>query len=239
MPAAPILIVQHDDLCPPGRLGRWLEQAGYRLEVVQGHHHEALPEQPDGFGGLVVLGGQMGAYDDEEHPWLVATKRLLRRAVADGVPTLGVCLGHQLLAVATGGRVAPSKSGQQAGLHRVGLTGQGQADPLLVGLDRVLHWNNDLVVAPPPRAAVLARTPAGIQAIRIGNALGVQFHPEVDPAIVGCWANKYVAAGRMTATTAEQHLAALTAADAELAPAWRAFARRFAAAVGSRRRAVA
>ena len=54
---------------------------------------------------MLVLGGAMGAYDDADHPWLTDVKQLVRAAVADGMPVLGICLGHQLVAVALGGEV--------------------------------------------------------------------------------------------------------------------------------------
>jgi len=175
----------------------------------------------------------MGAYDDAAHPWLSATKALLRDAVARGVPTLGICLGHQLLAVATGGRVRPNPTGRQIGLAPLGLTAAGRADPLLAGFDRapVVHWNQDLVVEPPPGSDVLARSSTGIQALRIGSALGVQFHPEVGPATIRRWAERYVSGDQVSRTHADQQLAAITAADDELRRTWQGFTLRFAASL--------
>ncbi len=81
---------------------------------------ETLPDGPAGYDGVVVMGGAMGANDDATSPWLTPTKELIRRADADRVPTLGICLGHQLAAVALGGEVRPNPRGRQFGLLDVG-----------------------------------------------------------------------------------------------------------------------
>lgn len=227
---ADVTVIQHGADCPPARLGDWLAEAGWPVRVLRGDGGDRVPDSATGLAGLVVLGGPMGAYDDASYPWLTATKALLASAVAEGVPTLGVCLGHQLLAVATGGRVERCPTGRQAGLTPVALTAAGRADPLLAGSDGApaVHWNQDLVVDLPPQAELLARSPAGVQAIRVGLALGVQFHPEVDPTIVRGWADRNVAAGQLSRNAADRTLAALAAADADLIRTWRGFTHRFA-----------
>jgi len=230
---AAVLIVQHGDDCPPVRVGRWLTEAGRPVRVVRGQRGEPFPDDLDGVAGLVVLGGQMGAYDDAEHPWLTPTKRLLALAVAHDVPTLGICLGHQLLAVACGGTVRRAER-RQVGVIPIGLTPEGRADPLLGTLPTeatAVHSNGDLVVEPPSGARVLARSAAGIQAMRVGSAVGLQFHPEVDPSTVRVWLAGYVASGALAREDADRHLATIGAADAELERTWRGFTRRFAALV--------
>ncbi|MGH3509083.1 MAG: type 1 glutamine amidotransferase, partial [Nocardioidaceae bacterium] len=107
-----ILVIEHEEQCPPGWLGEWLVEAGASLDVRRAYAGQPLPNRLTHHDGLVVLGGSMGANDDAKHGWLTATKQLLRQAVADDVPTLGVCLGHQLLAAALGGTVGPNPNGQ-------------------------------------------------------------------------------------------------------------------------------
>lgn len=226
-----ILVVQHGDDCPPARVGRWLADAGRDVELVRAHRGEPVPDDVSGLSGLVVLGGQMGAYDDAAHPWLRPTKALLHAAVAAGVPTLGICLGHQLLAVSCGGTVrrAPQR---QVGLVAIGLTDAGRGDPLLGALPpgaAAMHSNADLVVEPPQGSVVLARSAAGIQAMRLDSALGLQFHPEVDPPIFDHWLAGHVAAGEVSRNDADRHLAALAAADTDLERTWREVTLRFAA----------
>ena len=123
---------------------------------------------------------------------------LLAAAVDSSLPTLGICLGHQMLAVACGGEVAPNPAGKQTGVLPIGLHATAAGDRLLGALppDRPavsVQWNDDIVVRPPPGAALLAATPDGVlQALRVGaSAWGVQFHPEVDAAIVTAWAEEH------------------------------------------------
>lgn len=228
-----VLVVQHEDICPPGRLGGWLADAGLELDVVRPYAGDELPARLE-HDALLVLGGTMGAYDDE-HAWLPVTRALLATAVDRGVPTLGVCLGHQLLAVATGGRVERNASGSTTGMTPVMLTGPAEDGVTgLVGADALaLHWNDDVVVAPPPGALVLARTTDGhVQALRVGPAAwGVQFHPEADVGIASTWAGRTVASGEMAGNDAAELLAGLVAADEHVVATWSAWARRFAEVV--------
>lgn len=229
----PVLVVQHSANCPPARVGDWLVENGLTTELVRGDLGDRLPRNLAGYSALVVLGGPMNAYDDAAYGWLAPTKALLREAVESEVPALGICLGHQLLAAATGGVVTRCPTGHQAGVFPVGLTPAGRADPLFGGLtDPVaVHWNYDLVVRLPPGAELLATSPAGVQAYRVGLAWGTQFHPEVGPEHVRRWADSYVADGRLEAATTEAHLTAIGRADAALVASWSVFVARFAAQV--------
>lgn len=231
-----LAVVQHEDGCPLGLLAGWWSDGGVEVAVHRPDRGERLPAVAE-VDGLVVLGGSMSCTDDAAHGWLAGTRGLLREAVAEGVPTLGVCLGLQLLAVACGGRVAPNPGGKQLGVLPLGLTPAAADDPLLGAVAagaRALQWNDDVVVAPPPGAEVLAATPGGVpQALRVGAAAwGVQFHPEVDVAIVAGWAAE---PGRPPHPGAPAALAQLRDAGPELAATWRPVADRFAALVAERR----
>ena len=186
-----LLVVQPETDDPPHRFGEWLEEAGVALEVCHPYADEPVPTA-DGYAGLLVLGGAMSANDDEVLDWVGPVKELIRDAVSTGVPTLGICLGHQLMAAALGGRVTPNPRGQQVGLLPVGWTDAARGDRLFGGLAtprRGVQWNYDLVVEPPPDAVVLAETGDGeLQVARFApSAWGVQLHPEVDEAVVGTW----------------------------------------------------
>jgi GMP synthase (glutamine-hydrolysing) len=186
-----VLVIQPELDDPPHLFGRWLEEAGATLDVRHPYAGDTVPTL-DGYAGLLVMGGAMSANDDEVLDWVAPVKELIRDAVSEGVPTLGICLGHQLMGSALGGRVTPNPRGQQVGLIPVGWTGAATEDRLFAGLAtprRGLQWNYDLVVEPPPDAVVLAETPDGeLQVARYApHAWGVQLHPEVDELIVGTW----------------------------------------------------
>jgi len=236
---ADVLVVQHTADCPPARVGQWLEAAGCRLDVRRCYDGDPLPLDLTGHDGLLVLGGAMGADDDDQFGWLGPTKRLLSEAVRRDLATLAICLGLQLLAVAEGGSVAPAAAGPQVGLQPVCPTAAAVDDPLFGALRRApagsllaAHWNNDVVTAAPSGAVALAVTDAGPQAFRLGhNVWAVQFHPEVDAEILRVWAAADVAAGLLDPGLAEDRLAAVAAADDGLVRSWRAMTQRFAGVV--------
>lgn len=194
-----VLVVEHEQMCPPGWVGEWLLDAGAALDVLRPYAGDALPDDLDGHDAFVVLGGSMGANDDGDYPWLTRVKHLVRRAAANDVPTLGICLGHQLSAVALGGRVERNPRGQQVGVLDVGWTAEADTDPLLGPVataparpTRAVQWNNDLVVETPPGTVVLAHTRDDeVQAARFAPTVwGVQWHPEAGEDIVRVWAEK-------------------------------------------------
>ena len=233
-----VLVVQHEEKCPPAWLGEWLSEAGLTLDVRRPYAGEALPPSLRGYAGLLVLGGAMGAYDDTDHPWLTPTKELLREAVDEQVPTLGVCLGHQLASVALGGSVARHPDGRQVGLLPIHWTTATADDPVFGAIDgdaRSVQWNNDVVVEPPTGAELIAGTPSGgPQVLRFGpRAWGVQFHPEAGPDVVSAWAQSYEREATAWGVDVPQVLARLGDSEQELRRTWRPMAQAFAALVRS------
>lgn len=236
-----VLVVEHDAECPPALFGDWLEEAGCTLDVVRPHAGDDLSalDGPHGFDGLVVLGGPMGADDDEKHAWIGPVKAQLRAAYADGLPTLGICLGHQLAAAALGGTVRRNDHGQQVGLLGVGWTDAAAADELLGPLAtprRGVQWNDDVVVELPEGAVLLAETTRGeVQAVRFGPRMwGVQLHPEVDAAVLRPWAEEDRGSHETRGIDTDGLLRDVEAARAELDDAWRPLAHGFAAIAGER-----
>lgn len=203
---AVVLVVQHESDCPPALLGEWLRAGGCALEVRRPDTGQRLPTEDElaAYDAVLVLGGTMDADDDAGHPWLAETRDLLRAAVATGLPVLGVCLGHQLLALALGGRIARNPRGRQVGLLEVGWTPAARADVLFGPLAtprRGVQWNQDLVTELPTGAELLAATPdAEVQVARFAcRAWGVQLHPEVDEAVLRRWVDSADGAPRPAA----------------------------------------
>lgn len=232
-----IAIVEHQESCPPGLLGPWLTDAGCELEVIRPYRGDDL--SPIGAcDALLVLGGEMGANDDDEFGWLAPLKEHLRGWIRTGRPALGVCLGHQVMAVALGGVVEPNPDGQTVGVQPVGWTSAAAEDLLFAGCtgeERAVHWNNDIVTQLPAEAVGLATSPGGAhQVVRYGRrAWGIQAHPEADTAIVSAWAESDRVRHQATGIDQRAVLAAITDARAALAASWRPFAVRFAQIAGA------
>ena len=235
MTAPRILVVQHEADGPPGHVGRWLLEAGCQLDVRRPYAGEQLPDDLESHDGLLVLGGAMGAHDDDQHGWLTPVKELIREAADAEPPTLGLCLGHQLVATAPGGASIRNPRGQQIGLLDVGFAPAAADDPLLGAVSAVprrgVQWNYDVVDPLPAGATVLAETADGeVQAARFGPAMwGVQLHPEVDQSIVGAWVTddeRTELADR--GLDADGILIDIEAARAELDEAWQPLAEGFA-----------
>jgi GMP synthase-like glutamine amidotransferase len=185
------LVVTHTESEGPGLLESWLPAEGLGLEVVSPWRGEALPSSLDGYAALVVMGGPQAVYDGSL-PWELGTLGLLRSGVSAALPTLGICLGAQLLAVACGGRVAPGSLGPELGAGLVAKRDVAGADPLFWDLPLsppVVQWHYDAVTELPPGATLLmsgARYPH--QAFRVGDAAwGMQFHVEASAGMIARW----------------------------------------------------
>lgn len=158
-----------------------IEDAGYKLHVYDAGWNELWTPDPIGTELLVVLGGPIGAYEEDKYPFLRDETDLLERRLAAGRPTIGICLGAQLMARALGARVYPSQA-KEIGWAPIALTEAGRRGPLGRLEDGpVLHWHGDTFDL-PEGAERLASTPVcENQAFAYGrNALGFQFHPEAD-----------------------------------------------------------
>ena len=226
-----VLVLQLSVTDPPERLGGWLRETGVEVDVR--YAPDSVPETLDGVDALVCLGGGMGAQDDAGHRWLADVRRLLADAVTSRVPTLGVCLGAQLLAVATGGGVRRGELGPEVGPLLVAKRDAAAVDPLFAPVPLtpdVIQFHHDEISQLPPDATLLASSPRyPNQAFRVGScAYGIQFHIETTPATVLAWAQHDPEAA---ATVAADRLdpAHLEQAHADLAEVWRPFAQRFVA----------
>lgn len=187
-------IVQPDPHVPADRFGTWLASNRVLVRAVP-LWQRPVPELDSLGDGLIVLGGQMSAHDYDEHPWIQPLKELMVAAVDAGMPTLAICLGHQLLAEAFGGEVTVAHpGGGEHGAYQVSWHGAALADPLLGrlaenGRSLFAASHSDAVTRLPSGATELASTETyPHQAFRVGSAVGVQFHPEASPELMGRWA---------------------------------------------------
>ncbi|MGN6607206.1 MAG: type 1 glutamine amidotransferase [Jatrophihabitans sp.] len=219
-----VLVVENAPSDPVGRLGEWLTGAGLELDV---RTPSTLPTDLDEHAGLVVLGMPGSAHDAQYR----AVLDLLRAAVAAERPTLGICGGAQLLAVAHGGRVEPNPEGPELGAHLVAKRSAAAGDPLFGPLPitpDVIQWHWDAITELPPGARQLASSPfTEHQAFRLGRlAWGIQFHIETPPEVVRAWAAQD--APRLAEHDLGTILARVEAADADVVEVWQPFAVAFA-----------
>jgi GMP synthase-like glutamine amidotransferase len=174
----------------------------------------------------------MGAQDDAKHPWLADVRRLLAKAAAKNLPTLGICLGSQLLALATGGRVEEGHDGPEVGPHLVAKKDAAWTDPLFADLplmQDVLQFHTDAITLLPPGAELLASSPRYTnQAYRVGRCVyGVQFHIETTAEVVESWAAECPEEAEFARPGSLEHDTLVTV-HADIEETWRPFAQRFA-----------
>lgn len=163
--------------------------AGYREPIeAAGYEVERIPACETDFAALdilapdllVVMGGPMGVYETAAYPWLGSEIEAIRARLAAGRPTLGVCLGSQLIAAALGARVFPGAT-REVGFSPLSLTPAGLASPLrhLAGID-VLHWHGDTFDLPDSVELLAGSATYAHQGYRRGpNLLALQFHAEM------------------------------------------------------------
>lgn len=230
-----LLVVQHQETCPPGRVGEWLTAEGVPLDVRRPYAGESLPEDLDGHDGLLVLGGQMGCRDDAVAPWLPAVRELIVTAAKGATPTLGICLGHQLAAVALGGEVGRNGAGRTVGMLTVDGSTELAGDAVLANAAAapVVQWNDDIVTRLPSTATALATNSRGdlLLARLAPTVWGVQGHPEADREIVTRWAESDTDSPEMADLDVPAVLASIGTAQPAVDAAWRPVAAAFARCV--------
>lgn len=157
-----------------------LRQRGFEITIIDAALGGLDDLDPLACDLLVLLGGPIGVYDHGDFPFLTDEIELVRRRLDADRPTLGLCLGSQIMAAALGARVFANPNGKEIGWSSLSLTPEAAATPLaLLGRAPVLHWHGDTFDLPHGaiRLASTPRTPN--QAFAIGQCgLALQFHVE-------------------------------------------------------------
>ncbi len=221
------LVLRHLAFEDAGLFAEPLRERGYAIREVDAGVN-ASPDDLESADLLIVCGGPIGVYETDRYPFLADEIAALQRRLQAGRPTLGLCLGAQLMAAALGARVYPGGK-KELGWAPLQLSAAGQASPLgvLAGLP-VLHWHGDTFDL-PAGATLLAST--GLypnQAFSHGrHALALQFHAEADSRRIEQWlighTGELTGAGidiNVLRTASLQHGPALQAAAAELLRIW-------------------
>ncbi len=183
---ATAIAIRHVHFEDLGILEPLLRRRGHQVDYLDAWRDDLAPAREADL--LVVLGGPIGAYEADRYPFLAAELSLVAERLRAERPVLGICLGHQIMALALGAAVAPGPR-RELGFFPVELTDRGWRSPLanLAGL-AVLHWHGDCAGL-PEGAELMAFTPdCAVQAFAVGShGLGLQFHVEVAAAGLEAW----------------------------------------------------
>lgn len=185
----PVLLIQHAPHEHPAVIRRALESQGIQTQWIHPYLGEAYPKLSE-IRGVVSLGGPMGANDHDLHPWILPECELLKASVEAGLPTVGVCLGGQLMARALGAPVEKNRRAE-VGWFPIRLNKAGEEDRILGAAGTrplVYHWHMDTFHLPKDSILLADSRACERQAYRIGeNAYGFQFHPEADHQLIQEW----------------------------------------------------
>jgi len=185
-----LLVFQHAASEPLGTLDPHLRREGFRIRYVNFARQPDARPALDGYDALIVLGGPMNVDQADRFPHLEHEVRVMREALDQGRPVLGICLGAQLLAHALGGHVGRA-SAPEIGWHDVAVSDAAGSDPLLghfEGVERVFQWHGDTFELVSGATHLASSERCTNQAFRAGDsAWGLQFHLEVDQPMIARW----------------------------------------------------
>jgi len=177
-----VLAIQHVRCETPGTISDALAEKEISVVSVRAFEGETVPAGLEGYGGLVVMGGPMGVYEQDRYPFLRDEIQLIREALQKNLPVLGVCLGSQLLAAAAGAPVKPGRK-KEIGWYRIALTPESQSDALWTGIEpsfTAFHWHGDIFELPAGAVPLASSDRTHHQSFRFGaSAYAILFHMEV------------------------------------------------------------
>ncbi|MDE0661804.1 MAG: glutamine amidotransferase [Gammaproteobacteria bacterium] len=182
---APVKVIRHVDFEGVGTIGDELADRGLAFEYVDPTREPVSVARTAHL--VIVMGGPISVNDVDRFPYLVDEIELIPHRIANGLPTLGICLGAQLIARALGAAVAPMPS-PEIGWKNLMLSVAGTASPLCRLASPVLHWHGEMIEL-PTGCETLASTPdCANQAFAVGcHTLALQFHIEVGPSDLERW----------------------------------------------------
>ncbi len=174
--------LQHVPFEGLGSIEGWLEKNGYETTGTRLYESDPFPDAKE-IDLLVVMGGPMSVNDEQEFPWLAKEKRFIKETIDSGIPTLGICLGAQLIASAMGGEVYPNPA-KEIGWFPVQVEEpESGAYFRFPEETEVFHWHGETFNLPDKATRIAKSRGCNNQAFQIGsNVIGLQFHLETTPA---------------------------------------------------------
>jgi len=185
-----VLVFQHDPFEDLGFFAEVLDRERATYRTIRLFHGEMPAEDWKHVAALIVLGGPMAVEDEEKFPFLRWEKRIIRAAIDESVPILGVCVGAQLIAATLGARIYRG-SVKEIGWNPISITPHGQVDSLLGYLPEsatVFQWHGDGFDLPAGAVCLASSPHYEIQAFRLGKIIyGLQFHLEATARMIERW----------------------------------------------------
>lgn len=189
-----VLILQHIQCEGPGSLGDFLQKKSVSLDERRLADGDVLPDGLRGYSALISLGGPMNVDEEIKYPFLKQEKLLLKEAIQKDFPTLGVCLGAQMIARAAGASVKPGPK-KEIGWYPLSLTPSGMSDPLFDEWTTPIHvfqWHGDTFEIPGNALHLASSSLFQNQAFRLGRRIyAFQFHVEITPDMIQDWIKTY------------------------------------------------
>jgi GMP synthase (glutamine-hydrolysing) len=190
-----LLVVQHVSCEGLGLLKDKLINDGWELDIRSMDIAESsLPDSLAGYHAFIILGGPMGAYEENVYPYLYQVEALVRQAAAGNIPTLGICLGGQIIARALGAEVGPNPQ-KEIGWYFINTINEDKANLLFHNLPSVLpvfQWHGDTFSLPEGAILLASSEACQNQAfVYRNNIWALQFHLEVDRDMIKIWSEIY------------------------------------------------
>ncbi|WP_373481734.1 type 1 glutamine amidotransferase [Acetobacterium sp.] len=188
--------LQHVPFENPGSILEWANENQCLVTATHLYDNEKLPELSE-FDWLVVMGGPMNIYEEDQYPWLKAEKKFIKAAIESNKVVLGMCLGSQLIANIIGGKVVQNKQ-KEIGWFPISFSEKAKESPLFAFFPDnpvVFHWHGDTFVELPREANVIAASVACKNQAFVyqQRVFGFQFHlentlPIIEALIKNCGA---------------------------------------------------
>jgi GMP synthase (glutamine-hydrolysing) len=182
-----VIVLQHVGCETLGSIEVALRRAGLTFQYVRTFAGDKVPPSLDDSGGLIIMGGPMSVYEEDQYPHLRDERKLIESALALDKPILGVCLGSQLLAHTLGAKVYAGRR-KEIGWYPVTLSAEAASDELWSGVPEAFtayHWHGDVFDLPDGCELLASSEMTPHQAFRFGaNAYGILFHMEVTQPLV-------------------------------------------------------
>lgn len=172
--------LQHVPFEGLGSIAPWLEASGYEITSTRFFESAELPD-PQAIDLLVILGGPMSVNDEGELPWLVPEKRFVREVMRAEIPVIGICLGAQLIASATGARVYRNPVKEIGWFPIQGVTSGDTSIFRFPPSEKVFHWHGETFDLPLGATRIAKSDGCENQAFQLGRSIGLQFHLETTP----------------------------------------------------------